>query len=159
MDTMKNTENLIARLRALGLTAATAESCTGGNIAHRLTLVPGACDAYSGSVVSYTNPVKTALLGVTTETLRLYGAVSEPTVVQMARGACRAVSADCSMATSGIAGPAGGTPQKPVGTVWIAARTPWRETARVFHFEGSRSEVIEQATSQAINLLLEILPS
>jgi len=155
---MNKTEELLSRLRALGLSAATAESCTGGTIAHRLTLVPGASESFFGSIVSYTNQVKTSLLGVSTDTLRLYGAVSQPTVVQMARGVCNAVSADCAMATSGIAGPGGGTPRKPVGTVWIAARTPWRETSRLYNFSGSREDIIAQATEAAINLLLEILP-
>ena len=155
---MNKTEELLSRLRALGLSAATAESCTGGNIAHRLTLVPGASESFFGSIVSYTNQVKTSLLGVSTDTLRLYGAVSQPTVVQMARGVCNAVSADCAMATSGIAGPGGGTPRKPVGTVWIAARTPWRETSRLYNFSGSREDIIAQATEAAINLLLVILP-
>lgn len=155
---MKKAEELLGRLRRLGLTLASAESCTGGNIAHRITLVPGASESFTGAVVSYTNQVKSSLLGVETETLRLYGAVSEQTVVQMARGVCRAVAADCAVATSGIAGPGGGTPKKPVGTVWIAARTPWREAVVVHHFSGSREEVISQATDAAINLLLEILP-
>lgn len=155
---MEKTKELLGRLHSLGLSVATAESCTGGNIAHRLTLVPGASESFSGSVVSYTNQVKSSLLGVETETLRLYGAVSEQTVLQMVRGVCRAIGSDCAMATSGIAGPGGGTPKKPVGTVWIAARTPWRETAIEYHFHGSREDVISQATEAAINLLLEILP-
>ena len=155
---MEKTKELLGRLHSLGLSVATAESCTGGNIAHRLTLVPGASESFSGSVVSYTNQVKSSLLGVETETLRLYGAVSGQTVLQMVLGVCRAIGSDCAMATSGIAGPGGGTPKKPVGTVWIAARTPWRETAIEYHFHGSREDVISQATEAAINLLLEILP-
>lgn len=152
------TQRLLTRLQQLGLTVSTAESCTGGNIAHRLTLVPGASEAYSGSVVSYTNQVKSSLLGVPEETLRLYGAVSQNTVTAMAAGVCRAIGTDCAMATSGIAGPGGGTPAKPVGTVWIAARTPYREESRCFHFSGTRSEIINQATEAAISLLLGILP-
>ncbi|MDY3857703.1 MAG: CinA family protein [Muribaculaceae bacterium] len=149
---------LLEHLRRLGLSVATAESCTGGNIAHRITMVPGASESYFGSVVSYTNEVKSSLLGVPVETLRLCGAVSEPTVRAMVKGVVKAIGTDCAMATSGIAGPGGGTPQKPVGTVWIAARTPWREIARCHHFIGDRQAVISQATDAAIALLLEILP-
>lgn len=151
-------EKLLGRLQKLGFSVSTAESCTGGNIAHSLTLIPGASENYFGSVVSYTNQVKSALLGVSVETLKLYGAVSQPTVTAMAAGVCRAIATDCSMATSGIAGPGGGTPSKPVGTVWIAARTPYREDSRCFHFEGSREQIIDQATEAAMQMLFDILP-
>lgn len=148
---------LLDMLRERGLSCATAESCTGGNIAHRLTLVAGSSDVYAGGVVSYSNQVKENLLGVEHDTLQAYGAVSRQVVEQMAEGACRVCSADCAMATSGIAGPGGAVPGKPVGTVWIAARAKGITESRLFHFEGNRSEVIEQATGSALQMLSDML--
>lgn len=150
-------EELIERLRAEGYRLATAESCTGGNIAHAITTVAGCSDVYAGGVVAYCNEVKKALLGVDGATLASVGAVSRDTVRQMAAGACRAVGADCAVATSGIAGPGGAVPGKPVGTVWIAAKTPAAATEEVFHFGGDRREVIAQATEAALKLLAGLL--
>lgn len=149
---------LIERLRALGLTVATAESCTGGNIAHELTLVAGCSDVVQGGVVAYQNPVKERLLGVPARTLELNGAVSGPVVTHMAAGACRALESTCAVATSGIAGPGGAVPGKPVGTVWIAARCPHKGTvARRYQFDGTRAEIIGQATLTAMLLLQSLL--
>ncbi|MBD5213422.1 MAG: CinA family nicotinamide mononucleotide deamidase-related protein [Bacteroidales bacterium] len=148
-------EALVNRLRACGLTVASAESCTGGNIAHQLTLIAGCSDVYQGSVVSYSNEVKMNLLGVSKHTLESYGAVSVEVAYQMAEGVAKAVGTDCAMATSGIAGPGGATPGKPVGTVCIAVKTPSGTTSDVYHFTGGRSEVIARATVKAVTLLLK----
>ena len=118
-------ESLEVRLGQLllrkGLTMGTAESCTGGKIASLMTSVAGSSAYFVGGVVSYTNEVKHQVLGVSSEALDRYGAVSQAVVEQMAQGATRVLGCDCAVATSGIAGPGGGTPAKPVGTVWIAA--------------------------------------
>lgn len=152
-------EILLAKLRKNGnLTVATAESCTGGNIARSITATAGCSDVYLGSVVSYSNGVKTAVLGVSPEVLATEGAVSEPVVRAMAEGACRVLGADCAVATSGIAGPGGAVPGKPVGTVWMAAAVKGRVQASLFHIAGDRAAVIEGATARALNLLSSMLP-
>lgn len=143
-------EILLDALRERGLTVATAESCTGGNIAHRITMIPGASEFYPGSVVSYSNEVKMNLLGVDAAVLEAYGAVSEPVARQMADGARRALGADCAVATSGIAGPSGGTPEKPVGTVCMAFATPEGTATATFHFPGDRARVIDRASTTAL---------
>lgn len=148
---------LIRALRAAGLTAATAESCTGGNIAHAITAIAGASDVYNGSVVSYQNSVKHNVLGVDSADLEAYGAVSEPVVRQMAEGVCRTIGADCSMATSGIAGPGGAVPGKPVGTVWMAVCTPRGTVTRCGHFGGTRADVITAATNAVMDMLISEL--
>lgn len=137
-------------LRQRGLTLATAESCTGGNIAHRLTSVAGSSDVFLGSVVSYSNSVKEGLLGVEAMTLEAVGAVSREVVEQMVAGACRATGADCAVATSGIAGPGGGSAEKPVGTVWMAWACRGKIVSRVFRFPGDRARVIDRATTEAL---------
>lgn len=150
-------EIALHKLRALKWTIATAESCTGGNIAHLITSIAGCSDTFMGGVVSYTNDIKMKLLGVSGVTLESDGAVSEATVRQMAEGVARACGADCSVATSGIAGPGGGSEEKPVGTVWIAAHTPNQTVAKIFHFSGDRTAVIDRASAAAINLLCSLL--
>lgn len=144
-------------LREKGLTVSAAESCTGGNIAHRLTEIAGSSDVFNGGVVSYSNEVKHKVLGVSEQDLKKYGAVSEPVVRQMAQGACRVLGTECSMATSGIAGPGGGTPDKPVGTVWIAVRTPSGTVSKCHRFAGNRERVIHRATITAMLMLLSEL--
>lgn len=151
------TKDLIAKLRAQGLTVSTAESCTGGAIASSITAVAGASDVFLGGVVSYSNEAKENILGVSHETLLIHGAVSRQTVRQMVEGACRVLHTDCAVATSGIAGPGGGTPQKPVGTVWMAWKTPAGITTELHHFEGSRAEVIAAATAKALSRLSELI--
>lgn len=148
---------LIDTLRAKKLTAASAESCTGGNIAHCITSVSGASEVYAGSIIAYSNDVKHRLLNVSESTLRNHGAVSQPTVAEMAAGARQAIGADCAVATSGIAGPGGGTADKPVGTVWMAVETPSYRHTELFHFHGNRSEIISQATATAMQLLIKAL--
>lgn len=148
---------LLHKLRSRGYTVATAESCTGGNIAHLITAIPGCSDTMLGGVVSYANEVKTGVLGVSAADIAAHGAVSEPVVRQMAEGVRRATGADCSVATSGVAGPGGGSPGKPVGTVWIAASTPDRTVAAVHHFSGDREAVIDRASAKAIMMLAEMV--
>lgn len=144
-------EILIEALRSRGLTMAAAESCTGGNIARAITAVAGCSDVFKGSVISYANDVKTGVLGVDPAVIEADGAVSEATVRQMAEGARKLCCADCAVATSGIAGPGGATPTKPVGTVWMAVATPdGSVTATLHRFPGDRSRVIERATTAAL---------
>ncbi len=130
-----------------------AESCTGGMVAERVTNIPGASATFIGGVVAYADVVKTAALKVPIETLEAHGAVSEETVRAMAEGAQRLFSADCTIAVTGIAGPGGGTPEKPVGTVWFAARvhTAARAVRRVF--PGDRDEIRRRAAQAALDLL------
>lgn len=107
-------------LKSQKLSLSTAESCTGGGVAARITSVPGSSEYFKGGIVAYSNEVKISLLGVSAQTLGQHGAVSRETVVEMAQGAMKTLKTDCAIATSGIAGPGGGTPEKPVGTIWIA---------------------------------------
>ena len=134
-----------------------AESCTGGMIAERVTNIPGASDTFIGGVVAYADVIKTAALKVPLETLEAYGAVSEETVRAMAEGAQRLFSADSSIAVTGIAGPSGGTPEKPVGTVWLAARvhTTTRAIKRVL--PGDRDDVRRRAAQASLDLLRRLL--
>lgn len=144
-------------LKRLGLTVATAESCTGGNIAHLVTSVPGSSAAFNGSIVAYSNSVKENLLGVSSDTLATEGAVSRQVVEQMVQGACQALGTDCAVATSGIAGPDGGTAEKPVGTVCIAAKSPAGIVSECFHFPGNRQRVIDRASTVALIMLIKQL--
>ncbi|MBE6310407.1 MAG: competence/damage-inducible protein A [Bacteroidales bacterium] len=145
------------KLKERGLTLATAESCTGGNVAHQITAIAGSSAYFLGSVVSYTNEIKQELLNVSADVLKEYGAVSEPTVRQMAQGVCELLGADCAMATSGIAGPGGATATKPVGTVWLAAKCGDRLESQCKHFPGSRDRVIDRATTEVQIMLLKML--
>jgi nicotinamide-nucleotide amidase len=130
-----------------------AESCTGGMVAERITNIPGASDTFIGGVVAYADVIKTAALKVPLEILEAHGAVSEETVRAMAEGAQRLFSADTTIAVTGIAGPGGGTPEKPVGTVWLAARvhTDTRAAKRVF--PGDRDEIRRRSAQAALDLL------
>lgn len=150
-------EILLRKLADRKLTVATAESCTGGNIAHRLTSIPGSSESFLGGVVSYANEVKSGVLGVNPADIEAHGAVSREVVEQMAVGACRATGARCSMATSGIAGPGGGSDDKPVGTVWMAWAADGHVESRVFHFPGNRLRVIDRATTEALLGLLAMI--
>lgn len=149
--------DLIDMLRDKGLTLSTAESCTGGNIAHHLTLVAGCSDIYNGGAVTYSNSAKTGILGVPAPLIEAHGAVSEEVVREMAQGACRQFHTDCAVATSGIAGPGGGTDDKPVGTVWTAVVTPRGTFTELYHLAGPRSEIIDKATLLVLRLLLNHL--
>lgn len=147
-------ETLGERLSENGKTVATAESCTGGNIAHLITLVAGSSRYYKGSVVSYANEVKEKVLGVRAGDLQQYGAVSEEVVKQMAEGVKRLLKTDYAIATSGIAGPSGGSDEKPVGTVWIAVAGERDCVAEKFLFNTTRDNFIERTSNQAILMLL-----
>jgi nicotinamide-nucleotide amidase len=140
-------------------TITTAESCTGGNIAHLITLVAGSSRYYKGSVVSYANEVKENLLGVQKKSLEEFGAVSEEVVRQMAEGARKLMKTDYAIATSGIAGPDGGSDEKPIGTVWIAVSGKEKCVAKKFLFNTTRENFIERTSNQAILMCLEVLAS
>lgn len=144
---------LLEKLRRGRRRLGVAESCTGGLVAERITAVPGASESFVGGVVAYADTVKMAALQVPAETLQAYGAVSEETVRAMAEGAQRIFSADCSIAVTGIAGPGGGSPEKPVGTVWLAAGVDaeLRTLKRVF--PGARDEIRRRAAQAALDLL------
>jgi competence/damage-inducible protein CinA C-terminal domain len=146
------------RLREAGKTLALAESCTGGHLSELITSVAGCSDYYKGSVTSYSNEVKMKVLGVSADTLRQFGAVSEQCVREMSSGVLRALDTDYAVATSGIAGPGGGSPEKPVGTAWLAAakRLPDGSISvatQCVHFASSRSVNIERFASYALDLL------
>jgi nicotinamide-nucleotide amidase len=144
-------------LRKRGLTIGTAESCTGGAIASLITSVSGSSDYFVGSIVSYSNRVKSNVLGVSISDLEIYGAVSEKVVEQMAQGALRVLGCDYAIATSGIAGPGGGTETKPVGTVWIAVANKEKVVSKVYHFTKDREQNIARTTNVALMLLVKDL--
>lgn len=144
-------------LRERGLTLATAESCTGGNVAHAITAIAGSSDYFSGSVVAYSNAVKHEVLSVKKEVLAEHGAVSEPTVKAMCEGVSYLMNTDCAIATSGIAGPGGGTPEKPVGTVWTAVKCGNRVECECYHLPGTRDRVIDRATNNVLCHLIKML--
>jgi nicotinamide-nucleotide amidase len=140
-----------------GKTLATAESCTGGFIAHLITSVAGASAYYKGSVVSYANEVKKNFLGVQQKTLDKTGAVSEETVVQMVKGAIASLHVDYALATSGIMGPSGGTDEKPVGTVWIAAGNKKRVETLKLNLRFDRERNITITANNALNFLRKFI--
>jgi PncC family amidohydrolase len=144
-------------LRTRGLKLATAESCTGGLIADRITDVPGSSDYFLGGFVAYAYEAKVACLGVSWDTLHQFGAVSRETALEMARGARTALGADIAVSVSGIAGPGGGLPEKPVGTTWIGLVTPEGEQAQVFYWKGNRRENKEQSAEAAMKMVIEYL--
>jgi len=151
-------EEIIGRLlKEQKLTLSTAESCTGGNIAARITSVPGCSAYFKGSIVAYSNEVKSELLQVSEDTLDKYGAVSEEVVKEMVKGAMNSLKTDCAVAVSGIAGPDGGTTEKPVGTVWIAAAYDKTIQTLKQSVDFGRELNIERATNNALLLLQEIL--
>lgn len=145
------------KLRERGLRLALAESCTGGLIGHRITNIPGSSTYYQGSVTAYAYEAKVRLLGVKWETLEAHGAVSPETVTEMAEGARLALAADIGLSVSGIAGPGGGTPQKPVGYVCFALSAPKQTLTRQQNFKGERIAVKEQAAEYALQFLLDYL--
>lgn len=138
-------------------TISTAESCTGGLIAHMLTTMPGSSSFYMGSVVSYANKVKSAVLGVKEETLIANGAVSEPVVLQMVQGALKTIGTDYALAVSGIMGPAGGSEEKPVGTVWIAVGNKEKQVAQKFHFRFDRLRNTQLTAVNALNMMRKFI--
>lgn len=144
-------------LKERDLTVSCAESCTGGNIAHRITLQPGSSDYFLGSVVSYANDVKTRVLGVPQKYIDKYGAVSQKVVESMAEGVAKLTRSDCAISTSGIAGPNGGSRLKPVGTVWIGVKYGNKIVSECSRFEGERIDVIDSATAHGMVMLINLL--
>ena len=155
VDSMENA--LILKLRECGMTLATAESCTGGLIAKRVTDLAGCSDVFLGGCVTYANEAKEKLIGVKHETLEAFGAVSEQTAREMARGVRLALGADIGIATTGIAGPGGGTPEKPVGTVYIAVSTAEGEKVKLLTLSPKRSREFIRicAATNAMSLALK----
>jgi PncC family amidohydrolase len=144
-------------LRARGWQLAVAESCTGGLIGHRLTNIPGSSTYYTGSITAYAYRAKVRLLGVSWDTLEEHGAVSEETVREMARGVREALAADIGLSVSGIAGPGGGTPEKPVGTVWIGLSSPDGTRALHAREHGDRLANKSAFAQIALDFLIEHL--
>lgn len=146
----REVESLAGLLTGRGLWLATAESCTGGLIACELTNVSGSSQWYAGGVVAYSNSVKESLLDVPGQALLSHGAVSREVVLAMAAGAAARLGVRCALAVSGVAGPTGGTPEKPVGTVWIGWCADGSLSAQHFLFAGDRLEVKRQSALEAI---------
>jgi nicotinamide-nucleotide amidase len=145
------TESVGEMLREYGQMLATAESCTGGWIAKLMTDIAGSSAWFQGAAVTYSNGLKQALLGVTAATLENHGAVSRECALEMVAGALVRLDATIAVAVTGVAGPSGGTPAKPVGTVWIAWQRRGGEAhARLFHFDGDREEVRRQTVARAL---------
>lgn len=153
--------SLATRLQAIalerGLTIGTAESCTGGLIGHALTSIPGSSDYYRGGVISYSNELKRDLLGVSADELERHGAVSEEVARAMAQGARARLDVDCAVAVTGVAGPGGGTADKPVGLTYVAVAGPRGTRSRRHQWAGDRRENKECSASAALELLLETL--
>jgi PncC family amidohydrolase len=157
-DARAAAEAALAVCRERGWKLATAESCTGGLLGARLTDIPGASDVYVGGVVAYSDDVKRSLLGVPDETLHTHGAVSRQTAAAMARGVRGALSADVAVSVTGVAGPGGGTPAKPVGLVFVTVASHDGDVTEEFHFGGDRERIRADATVAALNLLRRVLP-
>lgn len=150
-------ETIATYLRQWGLKLAVAESCTGGLLADRLTDLPGSSDYFLGGVVAYSNETKAILLGVSRKTLRQHGAVSRETVIEMARGARKILGADLALSISGIAGPGGGLPEKPVGYTWIGLSATEGTWARNFIWQGDRRANKQASAQAALQFLLDYL--
>ena len=146
-------KTLIERCKTL----ATAESCTGGNIARLLTAQAGASAYFKGGVIAYSNEVKESALGVKHSTLEAHGAVSEETVREMVEGVRERLGADYAIATTGIAGPTGGTPEKPVGTVWVAVADATHTVTQLMHYGDRRQQTIDRTTNQAYSMLMKLI--
>jgi PncC family amidohydrolase len=144
-------------IRRLGLKLATAESCTGGLIANRITDIPGSSEYFIGGIVAYAYEAKVALLDVSWETLKTYGAVSRETVIEMARGVRKSLGADLALSVSGIAGPGGGLPDKPVGTTWFGLSANNGDWAYLQQFKGDRRQNKSFAADAALTILVDYL--
>jgi nicotinamide-nucleotide amidase len=154
---MQNLLPLIEKIRKRNLKVAFAESCTGGLLSSTFAAIPGISDIFLGSIVSYSNNAKEDLLKVSGRALKHYGAVSEQVAREMVKGAIDQFHADVAVAVTGVAGPAGGTTEKPVGTVWFAFHGPQFEFAEKKLFAGSRLEVQKKSVEHAVNSLLNAL--
>ncbi len=150
-------EEIGALLKEKHLTMATAESCTGGGIAALVTSVSGSSSYFNGGIVAYQNEVKEQILKVNAETIEKYNVVSAQTVEEMAKGAMKALHADCAVATSGIAGPTGGDEERPVGTIWIAAAYADKVVTMKQEGDQGRAKNIERAIKNALSLLAKLL--
>lgn len=150
---MTQAEELVALLKARGLACATAESCTGGGIGAAITSAPGASDVFLGGVVSYSNAVKRDVLGVSQTTLDSVGAVSSETAAQMAEGARRLTKADLAVSVTGVAGPGGGSPEKPVGLVWFGLASARGVRTEKALFTGDRAAVRAKTVVHALGML------
>ena len=150
-------EALGKTLKENNLKISTAESCTGGNIARLITSVPGSSDYFEGSIIAYSNRLKREKLGIPVEILERYGAVSQQVVERMAAGVTGELGSDCGIASSGIAGPGGGTHEKPVGTVWMAVSYKGLVESRKFQFGGSRERIIEQASLMGLAMMRKLI--
>lgn len=151
-------EEIVGRLLLkTGWTLALAESCTGGYISHRITRVPGSSDYFKSSAVTYSNEAKMALLGVKKTTLKCFGPVSRETAIEMAQGIRKKTGANVGLSVTGIAGPEGGSPEIPVGTVWIGMAQPQCEEAQIFHLQGDRERVVQGASQAALHWLRKAL--
>lgn len=139
------------------MTFASAESCTGGNIAHVITLIPGSSDVFKGTAVTYATPMKTKVLGVPAELIEKHGVVSQQVVESMAEGVRNLMEADFGVATTGVAGPSGGTEENPIGTVWIGLASPSGVVSKRFNFGKDRENVINRATIAAYEMLRECI--
>ena len=144
-------------LKAKKMTLSTAESCTGGSIAALITSVPGSSEYFKGGVVAYSNEVKMNMLHVSPETLQKYGAVSRETVIEMVQGVMESMKTDCAVATSGIAGPGGGTPEKPVGTIWMAVACGGLIVTEKEEGNAGRAENVKKTVHNALLLLSRLL--
>jgi len=158
-DSTRPEDRIVAALRAAGLTVATAESCTGGGIAARITSVPGSSVVFPGGVVAYANDAKARLLGVPEETLATVGAVSEESAAAMAEGAARLFGANLAVASTGIAGPGGGTARKPVGLVYLAVHGPAGTVVARHQFPGDRAAVTAAAVEAALAMMESVVGS
>ncbi|GLR18543.1 CinA family nicotinamide mononucleotide deamidase-related protein [Portibacter lacus] len=156
-DNIRLEEAIGAILLEQKLTLGTAESCTGGNVARMITSIAGSSAYYKGSIVSYANEIKTDLLGVQSKTLEDHGAVSKETVTEMVQGALRKLDVDVAIATSGIAGPGGGTPEKPVGTIWIAVGSADKVITHKLNLTKNRNKNITYTSIAALNMLRKFL--
>ncbi len=140
-----------------GLTLSLAESCTGGSIASKITDISGSSAYFMGSAVTYSNDAKMSILGVSPDTLMMFGAVSRETAVEMALGASKVFDTDIAASVTGIAGPDGGSEEKPVGTVWMTVTDGTRCISSVSHFKGDRAEVRSQSVDTLIDMIIDFV--
>lgn len=150
-------EELGRLLKELKLSLSTAESCTGGSVAAKIVSVPGSSVYFKGGIVAYSNEIKERLLQVSPETLEQHGAVSKETVMEMVKGAMKTMDSDCAIATSGIAGPDGGTAEKPVGTIWIAVANKDEIQTWMLSEDHGRDKNMQNAVRKALFMLYNLL--
>jgi len=148
-------EILLEQMCKRRLNLAAAESCTGGLVSHRITNISGSSEYFPGGIVSYSNEAKASLLGVSWSTLKLYGAVSKETVFEMARGVRKAFDTNIGVSVSGIAGPTGGTAEKPVGTTWVGLSTDDGDWTRHFVWAGDREQNKYDSSEAALQLIVD----